>query len=497
MPGRAPHAGRCSTTRPRPSWPRSAPGSRRTTAPRRTSSGRAPDGRLLRGAGPADHRAARADRPTRRPTGRCPTRTAFYFRASIVEQLPDPLTPLFADLIDGSVTRSLQRADSPSCSAATCSTPGDVGLPTINGYAYYRYGRGAMRRMIVERRRAAIAAARPARASTVRQARWRDRSHPRYVAAVDGWRRRRWPSCPTRELLDGVIELLDAGTEYYTAVQTIIPLAATSEVAFTGFYDRLVRRAGRPAGRRPSCSASTACRSGPRSRCTTWPRWTREHPELAAALPADAVGRAGRAAARRQAAGRRRPAGCGRSWRARFQRHLDRYGHTVYNLDFANPVPADDPAPLLDTLRFYLRGEGTDPNAAAGRLGRPAATGTPRRAGPARPGAAGGVRPAAALGAGHRPGPRGRAGRHRPGLAAAAPDAAGAGAAAGRRRRSSTARRTCSGCAATSCSAAIAADRPRPTAARAPKAGCGAGRARATAAAAAARARLAPGVRPD
>ena len=33
----------------------------------------------------------------------------------------------------------------------------------------------------------------------------------------------------------------------------------------------------------------------------------------------------------------------------------------VYNLDFVNAVPADDPAPLIDTLRFYLRGEGSDP----------------------------------------------------------------------------------------------------------------------------------------
>jgi pyruvate,water dikinase len=48
-------------------------------------------------------------------------------------------------------------------------------------------------------------------------------------------------------------------------------------------------------------------------------------------------------------------------WRRRFQAHLDAYGHAVYNLDFANAVPADDPAPLLGTLRFYLRGEGSDP----------------------------------------------------------------------------------------------------------------------------------------
>jgi pyruvate,water dikinase len=49
-------------------------------------------------------------------------------------------------------------------------------------------------------------------------------------------------------------------------------------------------------------------------------------------------------------------------WRSRFQAHLDRYGHAVYNLDFINPVPADDPAPLLDTLKFYLRGEGKNPH---------------------------------------------------------------------------------------------------------------------------------------
>ena len=35
-------------------------------------------------------------------------KAAYYVRASIVEQLPDPLSPLFADLVDSSVTRSLQ-----------------------------------------------------------------------------------------------------------------------------------------------------------------------------------------------------------------------------------------------------------------------------------------------------------------------------------------------------------------------------------------------------
>src|SRR5262249_37818016 len=57
-------------------------------------------------------------------------------------------------------------------------------------------------------------------------------------------------------------------------------------------------------------------------------------------------------------------------WRARFQTHLDRYGHSVYNLDFLNPVPAEEPAPLVDTLRFYLSGRGPNPY---DRQARPAA----------------------------------------------------------------------------------------------------------------------------
>ena len=45
----------------------------------------------------------------------------------------------------------------------------------------------------------------------------------------------------------------------------------------------------------------------------------------------------------------------------RFATHLDTFGHAVYNLDFANPVPADDPAPLVDVVRLYLGGAGHRP----------------------------------------------------------------------------------------------------------------------------------------
>ena len=70
-----------------------------------------------------------------------------YFRASIVEQLPDPLSPLFADLIDGSVTRSL-RALMAGAVGKNVIREDDVGLPTVNGYAYYYYRTSAMWRLM-------------------------------------------------------------------------------------------------------------------------------------------------------------------------------------------------------------------------------------------------------------------------------------------------------------------------------------------------------------
>ena len=84
-----------------------------------------------------------ADTPDTWPV---PYPKGLYFRASIVEQLPDPLSPLFADLIDGSVSRSL-RALLAGAVGKDVLRAGDVGLPTINGYAYYYCRTSAMWRV--------------------------------------------------------------------------------------------------------------------------------------------------------------------------------------------------------------------------------------------------------------------------------------------------------------------------------------------------------------
>ncbi|HSU35937.1 MAG TPA: PEP/pyruvate-binding domain-containing protein [Propionibacteriaceae bacterium] len=282
-----------------------------------------------------------------------PNPSGWYFRASIVEQLPDPLSPLFADLAKGSVTRSLQKLMGELLGPDVIHED-DVSLPTINGYAYYEYSRRGMIRVSLRMYRAFPVLASGRQSGMTR---WREVAHPRYVEIVRNWSDRPVPDLPPAELMAGVVELLDAGTEYYTAVQTIIPVAASSEVIFTRFYRSLVQRAGDPP---PEIFVLGGDSSPIRAEKSLWDlaAWTRTQPELMRWLldhsAADAA----------VALGSDTPAGLADAWAewaARLQAHLDTYGHAVYNLDFVNPVPADQPEPVIETLRFYLSGQGSDP----------------------------------------------------------------------------------------------------------------------------------------
>jgi rifampicin phosphotransferase len=276
-----------------------------------------------------------------------PEPTAMYVRASIVEQLPDPLTPLFADMIDGAVTRSLQSLFQEFIGEDVIREH-DVGLPTINGYAYYGYSRSGMARLMWKSPKAFRALF-----AGASQPRWRNYSHPKYRRIVSDWTARDLNGMTTAQLLDGVQELVDAGAEYYTAVQAIIPIAATSEVLFTRFYEAVVRQKDDPPAQVFVLGSDSEPIQAEKS-LYDLATWTRDHRELAEALfelpPQEFL---------EQVAASKDP--IWHEWHTRFHAHLNAYGHTVYNLDFANPVPADDPVPLLETLRFFVSGKGSDP----------------------------------------------------------------------------------------------------------------------------------------
>ncbi|WP_222710414.1 PEP/pyruvate-binding domain-containing protein [Quadrisphaera setariae] len=278
------------------------------------------------------------------PTGDVPTdwavpvRGGTYWRASIVEQLPDPLTPLFADLAGVAVPRSLRALVDQALGGSPFDD--DIRFLTVNGYAYYFFANGAFARMLAATPRALVWLARGEAHTGVRG--WRERGHPLYAAQVAAWAARREDEMTHAELLAAAAALLEAGTTYYTAVQSVVPAAVLSEAVFRAVYDRLVRRDGDP----PSLDLLLGLDSAPiRAEQSLWDlaEWAHRHPAVAVAL------RAGRVPDD--------PA-----WQQLLHDHLRRHGHVLYSLDVAVPVPADHPEPLLAALRQYLQGHGADPH---------------------------------------------------------------------------------------------------------------------------------------
>src|ERR687898_396938 len=216
---------------------------------------------------------------------------------------------------------------------------GDLAFPTVNGYAFYYYSIGAFWRLLAK----TPAAFRLLMGSGERSGvmRWREYAQPRYARTVEEWEAKPPEDLPANELLAGARRLLDAGTEYYTSVQTIIPLAYLSEALFTTFYNRLVRREGDP----PAQTFLLGFDSMPiRAEKSLYnlATWSREHPGLVRALAGtpseqilDLLGAEGP------------PSGVDREewreWRSPLHSHPGRHRDALYKPDFVKPVPPPHP----------------------------------------------------------------------------------------------------------------------------------------------------------
>ncbi|MGD2158244.1 MAG: PEP-utilizing enzyme, partial [Anaerolineales bacterium] len=48
-------------------------------------------------------------------------------------------------------------------------------------------------------------------------------------------------------------------------------------------------------------------------------------------------------------------------WQRHFRAHLEAYGYSIYDIDFAKPLPMDEPGPILEMLKLFLSGQGKSP----------------------------------------------------------------------------------------------------------------------------------------
>jgi pyruvate,water dikinase len=275
-----------------------------------------------------------------------------YMRGSIADFMPNPLMPLFATTGVPAISAAMQRTLAELIGGKPSLLDGY--LTTINDYAYLYVSLGCRDWLWVLFRMG------PALPRLLRNAEshWREIAQPRYAEVVARWRDRDPQELSAAELVGGVDELTAAMADYLTALQVdTLGAAAGTEGLFTAVYDRFVKREGDP----PAAALLLGADSLPiKSEKALYDlaQWCRQQDDLAGYLlntPSAQI-------AEHLAIDEEPASDEIREWKYRFQAHLAQYGHSIYDLDFAKQLPVDDPLPLLEMLKLFIRGEGKDPH---------------------------------------------------------------------------------------------------------------------------------------
>ena len=283
-----------------------------------------------------------------------PNPKAQYMRSSIVDLMPDPLSPLFATMGLSAINRGIA-----SMSQDLLNMPEDVELNammTINGYAYQSTGFPPRVWWLLLTRML------PRIPHMLREgvAYWQDVVHPRYAGVVDQWKDKSLVELSPKEIQAGVYQVLDAFAHHLGALMgsTMGPTAG-SETLFTSIYSRMVQKDGDPEAPEFLMGFDSMPIQAEKA-LYDLSTWCQEDLTLAEylviteseTLIADLELNA-------------QPAGLNPDiwgeWHKRFREHLDCYGYSIYDMDFSKPLPLDDPLPILEMLKLFIAGQAKNP----------------------------------------------------------------------------------------------------------------------------------------
>jgi pyruvate,water dikinase len=273
-----------------------------------------------------------------------------WIRRQIVENMPEPLSPLFAELylregLERSIDVVFGWLFGPS---SLFDEMIDRPLfATVNGYAYM--GVNIHLTPVVVLRLLRLEASVVPWLFRHGAAYWRDNALPSYLATVQRWKGIDPARASDEELLQGVRSLAYADAEYWFATAMVIGAAKITDALLDWFLADAAPGRGLTSG-----------------------RYLRGFPSKTLEAEAALLALAGRirdsdtlravvdttpAASLRDALS---GSAEGQALLDAFDGYLDHYGHQIYNLDFAVPTQADDPLPLLLRLKALARGPARD-----------------------------------------------------------------------------------------------------------------------------------------
>jgi pyruvate,water dikinase len=294
------------------------------------------------------------EQPTPPTQWKLPRGAYAAIRNNIVELMVDPLSPLFATLGISAINVSMQRV------------LGEFGLKgmmpeeliiLVNHYAYYNGSPkpGNLARMLLDSGKIMK------RMFTGAMERWTEIGRPRYLERVEKWNTKNWRAFSSVELVESAKLLTESAIDAYgSMVSGVIPAAWITEAIFTNVYNRLIKHRDDPSAPTYLLGYDSLPIRADKS-LYSLAEWARQDSALRDYLERTSTAQLAIALSEDNSALNNVPLKIWLEWRGRFHEHLQQFGHTIYDLDFMHPVPADDPRPVLDTFKLYLRGQGVDP----------------------------------------------------------------------------------------------------------------------------------------
>lgn len=259
-----------------------------------------------------------------------PIKGAWWARISICDSwLPEPLSPLFATtLFPCLVKRWLQNWAGPEDAQL-----GNPLLPkpmsgTINGFAYLRLDY-PMNKYPLRTVKLALSCYRFHIGRLEKQ--WRTMILPRHIDRLEAMRRLDLPRLDTDELLKLIDEAQELSAMYWAILGGLAWYWNGGEWLLEKLYPRLVRSIGSDGAAVPGHGALLQ----------GYPTKTSETDFVLYDLA-------------RSAENDGKPA-------HRFDAFLAKYGHQVYQLDFVEPTPAEDPSAFLAAIEAYRDGRSHNP----------------------------------------------------------------------------------------------------------------------------------------
>ncbi len=280
-----------------------------------------------------------------------------YMRTSVIDLMPGPLSPLFITWWIPEQVRQMQ----PVGKKMTGTTPvlaADY-FTTINNYAYMNADISGKSLWW------AITGLLPAYPKLLGNLvpLWKNELHPEYQRFVEGKEHFNPAEASAAELFQETQELVSAAAYYVCGLMfATMGASAGAEGVLTQAYNKLAKQEKDP----DAAVLMMGWDNIPiRSEKSLWDiaqqirqdeALTRHVLETPASALADQL-----AITNNPPAGMNIPLETWQTVAQHFAAHLDQYGYLIFQLDFAEPLPRDHPEMMLETIKMFLRDEGTNP----------------------------------------------------------------------------------------------------------------------------------------